>query len=218
METRIHPDCISAVEDAAKLCEGLGHVVEEINPHELSYPELSRTFGQIFSCNAGRVIAYWEEELGKKINQDEVEAMTWASAQAGLRRTGADYLGCTERIQRFARKMARWFHWGGYDMLLTPTLSLPPVKLGSFEPTSDDPRSGFKTTNAFVALTYIQNLTGQPAMSVPLYWTKDRIPIGVQFAARFGDEAGLFRLAAQLEKERPWAQRKPPLHCSHSED
>jgi amidase len=103
-------------------------------------------------------------------------------------------------------------------MLLSPTLSIPPAKIGSFDPTPDDPMSGFKTTSAFVALTSIQNITGQPAMSVPLYWNEDNIPIGVQFAGRFGDEAGLFRLAAQLEKERPWAERKPPIHCSNPED
>jgi amidase len=218
LETHIHPDCQGAVKDAASLCERIGHTVEEINPSVLSQPNLFRTFGTIFSCFAGRVIAYWEEELDKKITGDQVESMTWASHQAGLKRTGADYLGCVERIQRFSRKMARWYHQGGYDMLLSPTLSIPPVKLGSFDPTIDDPMSGFKTTNAFVSLTFIQNITGQPAMSVPLYWNKDNIPIGVQFAGRFGDEAGLFRLAAQLEKERPWAERKPPIHCSNSKD
>lgn len=218
LETHLHRDCQNAVEDAAALCQKLGHIVEEIYPSELSQPNLTKTFGQIFTCNAGRIIAYWEEEMDKKITEDQVESLTWASAQAGLKRTGADYLGCVERIQRFSRKMARWYHQGGYDMLLSPTLSIPPVKLGSFEPTADDPMSGFKTTNAFVSLTFIQNITGLPAMSVPLYWNKDNIPIGVQFAGRFGDEAGLFRLAAQLEQERPWADRKPPIHCSNSVD
>jgi amidase len=93
-----------------------------------------------------------------------------------------------------------------------------PYPHGSFEPTAEDPMCGFKTTNAFVSLTFIQNITGLPAMSVPLYWNKDNIPIGVQFAGRFGDEAGLFRLAAQLEQERPWADRKPLIHCSNPED
>jgi amidase len=69
-------------------------------------------------------------------------------------------------------------------------------------------------TLSFVAFTRTQNLTGQPAMSVPLYWNQDNVPIGVQFAGRFGDEATLFRLAAQLEQARPWADRQPPIHCS----
>ncbi len=212
LDTQIHPDCQSAVINAASLCENLGHKVEEINPEKLKQPNLNGTFGQIFSCFAGRLIAYWEEELDYKITADQVEPMTWASYQAGLKRTGADYLGQVEKIQLFSRKIARWYQQGEYDLLLSPTLSIPPVKLGSFDPAPDDPMKGFKTTSAFVALTYIQNITGQPAMSVPLFWNKDDIPIGVQFAGRFGDEATLFRLAAQLEKARPWINRKPPIH------
>jgi amidase len=72
-----------------------------------------------------------------------------------------------------------------------------------------------EVARSFNAFTRIQNLTGQPAMSVPLFWNEDKVPIGVQFASRFGDEATLFRLAAQLEQARPWADRKPPIHCSH---
>lgn len=211
LETQIHSDCLSAVKDAASLCESIGHVVEDITPDDLSHPKINIFFGHIFSCIAGRFIAYWEEELGKKINNDQVEPMTWASYQAGLKRTGADYLGRVEEIQRFSRKIARWFHQGEYDLLLSPTLSIPPVKLGSFDPKPDDPMFGFKTTSSFVAFTYIQNITGQPAMSVPLYWNEDNVPIGVQFAGRFGDEATLFRLAAQLEKARPWADKRPPV-------
>jgi amidase len=218
LQTQIHRDCQRAVKDAARLCESIGHIVEEIDPNELSQPNLFQIFGHIFTCFAGRVIAYWEEELDKKITEDQVEPMTWASYQSGLKRTGADYLGRVEKIQRFSRKIARWYYHGGYDMLLSPTLSIPPVKLGSFDPTPEDPMSGFKTTSAFVAFTSIQNITGQPAMSVPLYWNEDNIPIGVQFAGRFGDEAGLFRLAAQLERERPWGGGKPPIHCSNHED
>ncbi len=212
MGVQIHPDCQLAVKDAATLCESLGHDVEEVNPEMLGQPKLSATFGKMFSCLAGRVIAYWEEELGVKIAEDQVEPMTWGSYQAGLKRTGADYLGLVEKTQRFSRKIAHWYDQGGYHLLLSPTLSLPPVKLGSFDPTAEDPFYGFKTTNAYVALTYIQNLTGQPAMSVPLFWNEQDLPIGVQFAGRFGDEATLFRLAAQLEQARPWIHRKPPIH------
>ncbi len=214
LNTQMHADCLSAVKDAAGLCESLGHIVEEIDPNKLSQPKLNVIFGQIFSCFTGRVIAYWEEELGQKITADQVEPMTWASYQAGLKRTGADYLGLVEKIQLFSRKIARWYHQGEYDLLLSPTLSIPPVKLGSFDPTPDDPMSGFKTTSAFVALTYIQNITGQPAMSVPLFWNENNLPIGVQFAGRFGDEATLFRLAAQLEQARPWRGRRPAIHAS----
>jgi Asp-tRNA(Asn)/Glu-tRNA(Gln) amidotransferase A subunit family amidase len=213
--TQIHPDCQSAVKDAAKLCEDLGHIVEEINPEELSYANLYRKFGLIWSCGIGRTIAYWEAELDKELRQDQVEPMNWMSYQAGLKRTGADYLGAVEDVQRFSRKVATWYHKGGYDLLLSPTLSVPPLELGSFEPGPDDPMRGFKASDTFLALTYIENLTGQPAMSVPLFWNDHNIPIGVQFAGRFGDEATLFRLGAQLEQAKPWADKKPPIHCSN---
>jgi len=218
LQTQIHQDCESAVKDAAILCESIGHMVEEVDPDELRKQDLNKSFGLIFTCSTGHIISHWEEELDKKITKDQIEPMTWASYQANLKRTGGDYLHSIEKIQCYSRKIAQWYYQGGYDMLLSPTLSIPPQKLGSFDPTPEDPMSGFKTISAFVAFTYIQNITGLPAMSVPLYWNEDNIPIGVQFAGRFGDEGGLFRLAAQLERERPWADRKPPIHCSYSEE
>jgi amidase len=214
-EIRVHPDCEKAARDAARLCESLGHIVEEVIPAALSYPSLSTSFGRIFSCLAGRFVAYWEKELGKQLSQDQFEPMTWATVQAGLKRTGADYLGALEDCQRFSRKLANWYHGGPYDMILSPTLSIPPTKLGAFQPDPDDPMRALNVTRAFVAFTYFCNLTGQPAMSVPLFWNDDGVPIGVQFAGRFGAEATLFRLASQLEQARPWTDRKPPVHCSN---
>jgi amidase len=122
-----------------------------------------------------------------------------------------------EELQRFSRKIAHWHHEESYDLLLSPTMRIPPTKVGAFQPTPDDPMKWLEVTNSFVAFTRIQNMTGQPAMSIPLFWNDDKIPIGVQFAGRFGDEATLFLLAAQLEQARPWADRKPPIHCSNPE-
>jgi amidase len=214
-ETQFHPDCISAVKDAAQLCESLGHIVEEVDPDELSHPRVSEIHGNVFSCYVGHAIAYWERELGKKIEQDKLESATWGMYQAGLNLTGRDYLLTVEEIQRFSRKIASWYHDGNYDLLLSPTMRIAPTKLGAFESTKEDPLKWLEVTLSFVALTRIQNLTGQPAMSVPLFWNKDNVPIGVQFSARFGDEATLFRLAAQLELARPWADKKPPIHCDN---
>jgi len=216
IETQFHPDCKDAVKDAARLCESLDHIVEEITPEELSYPNLFKTFGVIFSCLTGHAIAYWEKKLGKKLTQDQLESTTWTSYQAGLKRTGADYLVTIEDSQYFSRKLTRWFHKNGYDMILTPTIMIPPPKLGAFQPIPDDPRIWAKMANTFVALTYVFNITGQPAMSIPLFWNQNNVPIGVQFAGRFGDEATLFRLAAQLERTKPWVDRKPSIHCSKS--
>lgn len=210
---QLHPDCERAVKDAARLCENLGHIVEEIAPNQLSHPNIGMTFGRIFSCFVGHVVAYWEKELGKKLKQDELEPVTWSTYQACFKRTGADYLVAVEEMQRFSRKIAHWYHEGSYDLLLSPTMGIPPTKLGAFHPTPNDPMKWLWVTLSFVAFTRIQNMTGQPAMSVPLFWNEDNIPIGVQFAGRFGDEATLFLLAAQLEQARPWGDRNPPIHC-----
>jgi amidase len=214
-KTQLHPDCENAVKDAARLCEGLGHMVEEVDPGSLSHPNIPSTFGFIFSCYLGHAVAYWERELGKKIKQDELEPITWGRYQASLTRPGADYPVTMEEVQRFSRKIARWYHEGGYDLLLTPTMAIPPTKLGAFQATPDEPMKWLGVALAFTAFTRIQNLTGQPAMSVPLFWNQNNVPIGVQFAGRFGDEATLFRLAPQLEQARPWKDRKPSIHCSN---
>jgi len=217
VETQLHPDCEEAAKDAAQLCESLGHIVEEIATKELGYPNLFKVYGSLFSCLTGHFIAYWEKELDKELRQDQFEPLTWTSYQAGLKRTGAYYLGVVEELQRFSRKIARFYNESDYDVILSPTMTIPPTKLGAFQPTSDDPMRGFRASSAFCAFTEIQNITGQPAMSVPLFWNEGNVPIGVQFAGRFGDEATLFRLAAQLEQARPWIDRKPPIHCSNRE-
>ena len=214
LEHRLHPDCLEAVTDAARLCQGLGHRVEEVQANLLAYPNIAATFGSIFSCLAGYFVAYWERELGRKIAQDELEPVTWAVCQAGLRRTGADYLTALEGIQRFSRKIAWWYHEGGYDLLLSPTMRIPPTQIGAFHWNPEDRRKWLEVTNAFVAFTRVQNMTGQPAMSVPLFWNRENVPIGVQFAGRFGKEATLFRLAGRLEQARPWIRKTPPIHCS----
>jgi amidase len=94
---------------------------------------------------------------------------------------------------------------------LTPTLSEPPVPLGTFDSTPENPLQGMERAHEFVPFTPICNATGQPAMSVPLLWNADHLPVGTHFIGRFGDEATLFRLAAQLEEARPWADRRPPV-------
>jgi len=212
-ETALHPDCAAAVQDAARLCESLGHTVEEADPATLAWPELPQRFITIFTSFVGHAVAYWERTLGKSVRQQDLEPVTWDLYQASQGITGAAYLVTWEELQRFSRKVAYWYRDGGWDVLLSPTMQVPPTELGSFDPSPDDPGKSIRLALSFVAFTRTQNITGDPAMSVPLYWNKDDVPIGVQFAAPFGAEATLFRLAAQLEKVRPWAARKPPVHC-----
>lgn len=212
-ETAIHQDCRSAVQNAARLCQDLGHRVEEIKAQELAFPGLYKRFGVIWCCHLVHVIKRWERILGREITEDQLEENNRVSYKAGLKRTGGDFLAAREDIQSFSRKMGEWYHKGGYDVILSPTICVPPVKLGEFHAVQDEPMRWARMSRTLLALTYVYNLTGQPAMSVPLFWNRETIPIGVQFAGRFGDENTLFGLAAQLEQARPWAVRIPPIHA-----
>ena len=204
----VHADCVRAVEDAAKLCAELGHEVTEAAP-ELEGDAMSQAFMTLWSAGVAWSIEDWARRSGQTPSADRFEPLTWALYEMGNRRLAADYLLAVQDLQRVARQVARFF--GGYDVWLSPTLAEPPVPLGSFDPTPDNPMQGIFRAAQFVPFTPIFNATGQPAMSVPLFWNQESVPIGVQFAARFGDEATLFRLAAQLEQARPWADRWPAL-------
>jgi amidase len=212
-ETALDADCAAAVRDAASLCESLGHRVEEADPALLAWPELPQRFLTVFSSFVGHAVAYWERTLGKSVTREDLEPVTWDLYQASQRITGPAYLVTWEELQRFSRKVACWYRDGGWDVLLSPTMQISPTALGSFDPSPDDPGRPIRIAQSFVAFTRTQNITGDPAMSVPLYWNGDNVPIGVQFAAPFGAEATLFRLAAQLEQARPWAHRVPPVHA-----
>jgi amidase len=135
------------------------------------------------------------------------EPLTWALAGRGRRFTAADYFLARQDMQRATRAVARFF--GGWDVWLTPVLAEPPVPLGTFDAPADDPTRALRRAGSFSPFTFLANVTGQPAMSVPLAWNAGGLPIGVHFMARFGDEATLFRLAAQLEAARRWDGRRP---------
>jgi amidase len=123
--------------------------------------------------------------------------------------SGPEYLTAVEDMQRASRDIASFFI--DYDMWLTPTIGQPPVPLGTFAFSEGDPFQLRRRMATFSPYTYIANATGNPAMSVPLYWTEGGLPVGAHFLARYGDEATLFSLAAQLEEARPWAARRPPI-------
>jgi amidase len=129
--------------------------------------------------------------------------------EKGRQYRATEYVLAIQKLQRISRAIARFFC--DYDVWLTPTLAEPPVPLGTFDSPQDDPMKGFQRVEDFVPFTPVCNMTGQPAMSVPLYWNSEGLPVGTHFIGRFGDEATLFRLAAQLEEARPWADRRPAV-------
>lgn len=140
---------------------------------------------------------------------DKVEPLTWALYQMGRQENASAHVLAIQHFQAIGRKVARFFT--EYDVWLTSVLAEPPVRLGAFSGTPEDPLRGLYPAAEFSPFTPLANITGQPAMSVPLYWNTEGLPIGAHFMARFGDEATLFRLAAELERARPRAARIPAM-------
>jgi amidase len=203
----IHPDCAQAVHDAAKLCADLGHEVTEAAAAVTG--EIVPMFMTLWSAGCTWTIDSMASYLKRQVSPEQFEPATWALYQMGRMQTGASYLMALQGLQRAARAIARFMT--DYDVWLTPTLGEPPLKLGSFDAKPGDPMAGMRKAAEFVPFTPICNMTGQPAMSVPLFWNDEGLPVGTHYVGRFGDEATLFRLAAQLEEARPWAHRRAPV-------
>jgi len=223
----VHPDCVAAAQDAGRLCERLGHVVEEARP-PVDRHLLSRGWLTLVSAETAAEIDLVSRNAARKPRASDFEPGTWMLAQAG-RAFRADELAlAVHELRMTGRAVARFFE--KFDLLLTPTVAAPPPEIGALLPKPAElavlaalralphPAAIRKVLDTladrafeFAAFTPVANATGQPAMSVPLYWNEAGLPIGVHFLARFGDEATLFRVAAQLEAERPWGKRRPAL-------
>jgi amidase len=209
MGGEIHPDCVEAARDAAKLCASLGHEVTEAAP-SVDAATVNQAFTVIFSAGGtGAMIEGMALITGKQPTPDQFEPLTWALYEMSRQHSATTYALSVTVLQRASREIARFML--DYDVWLTPTLAEPPPPLGSFDSPPDNPLHGLFRSAEYVPFTPICNFTGQPAMSVPLYWNTAGLPVGAHFIGRFGDEATLFRLAAQLEQARPWATRWPPV-------
>jgi amidase len=204
----VHQDCINAVTDAASLCASLGHEIVEAAP-EVNGQLLTQAFMALWAGGCTWSLDGLGFMTGRTLSADQFEPLTWGLYQMGQKQSASAYLLSVTLLQRIARDIARFFL--KYDVWLTPTLGEPPVPLGTFDSPPEDPLRGLVRAAQFVPFTPIGNATGQPAMSVPLFWNADGLPVGVHFIGRFGDEATLFRLAAQLESARPWAGRRPKV-------
>ncbi len=161
------------------------------------------------------ILRYWIRRVGREPDIDEIEPLTRVLWEGGQRVAAADWLVAVEETQRFSRRMAQFFQ--RVDLFLTPTMSSPPLPIGTMVSTPDDPWHAMTVSAPTVRYAgVIANLTGNPAMSVPLHWNDDGMPIGTHFLSAFGDEATLLRLAAQLEQAQPWAHRLPPIHATRT--
>jgi len=205
------PECVAAAEDAARLLESLGHTVEQDAPKALDDPEVVGQFTALWAGGLAAEISTWESELGTTITQADVEPLTWGLLELGRATSVADYVNAIRMLTAKSRGIAQW--WAdAFDLLLTPTLAEPPVPLGTFD-TPDEPILGFMRAATFTPFTPVFNITGQPAISLPLSTSSDGLPIGIQLVAAYGREDLLLRVAAQLEIAAPWADRHPSVHA-----
>ncbi len=206
-----HPDCVHALEEAVALCASLGHdVVEAPLPGLTS--EIGAAIGTVFDSAVSWILRYWIRRIGRNPRDAEIEPLTRAYWERGEHITAGEYLTAIEDLQRFSRVIAGFLT--GFDCFMTPTMSTPPPPLGHITSTADDPFRALRHGGPTVEYAgVVANITGGPAMSVPLSWNDDGLPIGIHVLGRFGDEATLLRLAGQLERAQPWAHRTPLVHA-----
>ena len=204
--TTLHPDCRAAAHHAARTLESLGHSVEESHPAALDeHAETMRLFMRIVISWVAAGLEEWGRIIGHPVTSEGVEPTTWAFAELGRSLPVALYIETVERMHAFTRRMASWWN-GGFDVLVTPTLGEPPPRIGELTPPPDNPM-GTERALAVIPYTSQFNITGQPAISLPLYWNEAGLPVGVQLVAAYGREDVLIRIAAQLEEALPWAER-----------
>lgn len=217
-DVAVHPECREAAEATARLLESFGHRVEPDFPAALLDEERAlRTlsFGPIEYRLCLRGLG---RLLGRPVREEDVEPYVWTVAgmdaeDAAARFVSAeDYLDAAEWEQGWVARAASWWA-GGFDLLLTPTLCEPPPLLAELSALADRPWDLLERMAPHLAFTEPFNVTGQPALSLPLHWTRDGLPVGVQLVARVGREDLLLRVASQLEEACPWAARRPRIHA-----
>ena len=203
----VHADCRAAVEDAARLLESLGHHVEDA-PFLVDAEQFRRSTLTIIASNLLSALEERASQLGRELQQDDVEPGTWALASLGRGIRGADYPAAVRGIHAIGRQLGRFLQ--DFDLLLSPTMATPPLPLGALALDRADLSEQLGDLNQTVGFTQLFNATGTPAISLPLSWNDAGLPIGVQLCGASGDEATLLRVAAQCEEARPWFDRRPP--------
>ena len=206
----LHGDCRDAVRAAAALLESLGHHVEHGFPEALANRDFGRRFSSLWSTNMGVALKRIEDQLGRPVNDADVEPVNRAQVEFARNVSAIDYALALAATVEFRRSIQQW--WAdGWDLLLTPTLAEPPATIGTFANNHDAPMSPMIRATAYVPFTPPFNSTGQPAINLPLHWSGAGLPIGVQLVAAYGREDVLLRVAAQVETATPWAHRRPPV-------
>lgn len=203
----VHPECARAVLEAAKRCAALGHHVEEASP-VVDTGRFDEIFTTLWLGMVAWAIRDWSRRTGREPTPGDFEPHTWKMFSLDAARRPSDLLLAIQDMQRMAREVAPFFD--RFDAWLTPTTTQPPQRNGWFDFDPANPRQSTQRIGDIPKFTSIANLTGQPAISLPMHWTGENLPVGVQVIARYGDEATLLRLSAQLEADAPWKHRIPP--------
>ncbi len=201
-------DVMQAVQDTVALCTELGHHVEEASP-SVDAEEMTFAFMTLWASNATYGVDLLKRLTGVEPSLDVLDGLTMGLYEKGKALTAVHQIWAQQTLFRAARVAAK-FH-ESYDLWLTPTLSQPPLKLGIVEINEQDVEKAFDPIIGYVPFTAMQNGTGQPAINLPLHWSKSGLPVGVQFVARNGDEITLLKLAAEIEAAHPWFDKRPKL-------
>lgn len=201
----LHPECVKAIESSAALCADLGHHVEPAMP-DIDVSALAHVWRILAGVNVWNAMAMRAQGLGRALTPDDVEPITWLWAHEGKQRSAAEYARAIQIAHATGRRLGMFFE--RYDLLLSSTMARPPLPLGAMAMTGTDLDAYYEELMAEIPITPLFNISGGAAMSVPLHWSGEGLPVGVHFGARLGGEAMLLRLAAQLEQARPWAQRR----------
>ncbi|HZV11461.1 MAG TPA: amidase, partial [Novosphingobium sp.] len=212
--TAVDPVVKAAAQDTALLLRDLGHQVEEARP-QIDLAAVKRATRIIVAANAANVLATRGQHIGRAATEADVEPITWLWAAEGRRHSAQELAWAVTTIHQLSRAFGRFFE--RYDVLLTPTLADPPLRLGTIDMQSTDLDAYFDTLYHHTIFTSVYNCAGLPAATVPLIWSNG-LPIGVQIAGPLGAEARLLTVAGQLEAIRPWALKRPPLHESRLTD
>lgn len=207
----LHSECLKATSAAAKLLESLGHRIEDSYPEALLDPDLKARIRPLGRAEAAAIIRGLGELLGRPATRDDVEPLLWSGTELPPV-TVDQYLAAYQWLLRWRRRIVQWWSTG-FDLLLTPTVWEPPVTLESMRPTENHFLELRDKIMRHVFFTWPFNITGQPAISLPLHWTPEGLPVGVQLVAAFGREDLLIRIASQLEQAQPWITRRPPVHA-----
>ncbi|OBK22650.1 amidase [Mycobacterium asiaticum] len=204
----VHQDCVAAVRSAGSMLESLGHIVEPAWPSCLADTTLQQKFMALWATQLAMAARGFSATLGREVTAADIEAVNWVLIERAQHVSAVDYAAAENAVYAFRRALQQW--WAdGWDLLLTPTVSEPPIPLAEFENNPEHPTSPMRRGGEFAAFTPPFNMSGQPAISLPLHRNADGLPIGVQLAAAYGREDVLIRVAAQLESAHPWAAERP---------